>query len=154
MSTAAQDRQIILAEDNPADVFLVREALRQQNLESGLRVIADGDEVLRYIDLLDSDSTVTRPELLLLDMHLPRRDGEEILRHLRSSECCGQTPVIVMTSSTSPAGKKTAETHAAMHYFQKPSDFAEYMTLGRLVKSILSPVSARTQGIGTASPDR
>jgi chemotaxis family two-component system response regulator Rcp1 len=127
-------RQILLAEDNPADVFLVREALRRGEIECDLRVIADGEEAISFIDGVDADSKRPGFDLLLLDMHLPRRDGEYILSHLRASERSSRTPVIVMTSSDSPADKRKVERHAPVQFFRKPASLDEFMELGMVVK--------------------
>ena len=91
MDTASSPCQIVLAEDNPADVRLVRQALRDHAVHCDLRVIPDGEAVVTFIDGLDLDGKLPCPDLLLLDMHLPKRDGNEILRHLRASERCGHT---------------------------------------------------------------
>jgi chemotaxis family two-component system response regulator Rcp1 len=129
--------QIVLAEDNPADVGLVREAFREHDVRCDLRVMSDGQEVLAFIDRLDSDNQMPCPDLLLLDLSLPKHDGREILRYLRGSERCGQTPVVVMTSSDWLEDRKTAEKHAAVHYFRKPSSLAQFMELGIIVKDVI-----------------
>jgi CheY-like chemotaxis protein len=128
----------VLAEDNPADVGLVRQALRQHEVHCELRIIADGEQVLSFIRGLDLDSTLPCPDLLLLDLYLPKRDGNEVLRHLRASERCGQTRVVVLTSSDAPSDQQIAERNAAVHYFRKPSSLGQFMDLGRIVKDVLS----------------
>src|ERR1700689_662332 len=92
-------RYILLAEDNPADVLLVREALEDRAVNCELHVISDGEQVVRFIEQIDSDRALHCPRLVLLDLHLPKRDGGEILKALRSSERCGQTPVVILTAS-------------------------------------------------------
>src|ERR1700689_3020005 len=79
-------RYILLAEDNPADVLLVREALEDRAVAYDLHVIADGEQVVRFIERIDSDRTLHCPDLMLLDLNLPKRDGGEILKTLRASE--------------------------------------------------------------------
>ena len=130
---------IVLAEDNPADVLLVREALREHGIDHSLHVIDDGDAALAFIDHLDANSTARCPDLLLLDLHLPKRNGGEILRYLRASERCAQTPVVVLTSSESPRDQENAERHAAVHYFVKPSRLGKFMELGTIVKAFQPP---------------
>ena len=129
--------KIILAEDNPADVGLVRYALREHGVDCELRVISDGEEVVTLIDGLDLDSRLPCPDLLLLDLHLPKRDGNEILRHLRASERCGRTPVVILTSSDTSWDRQRADTHAAIHYFQKSSSLEEFMRLGKIVREVI-----------------
>jgi CheY-like chemotaxis protein len=138
MSTASSRCRIVLAEDNPADVGLVRRALSEHEILCELRVISDGEEALSFIRGLDLDSTLPCPDLLLLDLYLPKCGGTEVLRHLRASERCGQTRVVVLTSSDAPSDREMAEQNAAVHYFRKPSSTAQFMHLGRIVKDVLS----------------
>jgi CheY-like chemotaxis protein len=129
--------KIVLAEDNPADVGLVRYALREHAVDCELRVISDGDEVVTFINGLDLDSKLPCPDLLLLDLHLPKRDGNEVLRHLRASERCGRTPVVILTSSDASWDRQRADKNAAIHYFQKPSSLDEFLQLGKIVKEVI-----------------
>jgi len=87
---------------------------------------------------LDEDSKAPPIDLLLLDLHLPRRDGEDILRRLRSTERNAQTPVIVMTASDAPHDHQMAQKHAAIHYFRKPNSLVEFMQLGVIVRGVLT----------------
>jgi chemotaxis family two-component system response regulator Rcp1 len=132
-------RQIVLAEDNSADVMLVRLALKGSGINCELRVLGDGDRAVAFIEEYDANPAVGPVDLLLLDMHLPKRDGEEILKRLRSSDHCAETPVVVMTASDAPRHHALAQKHAAMHYFRKPSNLAEYMQLGLIVRDLLTP---------------
>ena len=136
---AAQERpyHILLAEDSPADVGLVRLALRDQNFDHILHVATDGEEAIAFIEKADRDSNLPGPDLILLDMHLPRYSGEQILQRLRSTERYAQTPVVVMTSSDSPADQDRAQKHAALFYFRKPSRLDEFIHLGAIVSEIL-----------------
>jgi len=77
-----------------------------------------GEGAMDFIERIDRDPALHCPKLLLLDLHLPKRDGREVFRCLRASECCGQTPVVILTSSDSPSDLETA-TRAALHYFRK-----------------------------------
>jgi CheY-like chemotaxis protein len=135
---------ILLAEDNPADVQLVREALEDRAVTCRLRVAADGDQAIKFIEQVDRDSTVSCPKLLLLDLHLPGHDGEAILRRLRASERCGQTPVVILTSSDSPRDREKAAANAALHYFRKPATLEQFLQLGDIVANILDPKAPLT----------
>jgi CheY-like chemotaxis protein len=132
-----QPFEILIAEDNPADVTLVREALRIQNVNYVLHVLRDGEQALALLDSLDRDPKMPRVDLLILDMHLPKHDGEDILKRLRSTEHYAQTPVIVMTASSSSRIEETAAKHAAMFYFRKPSTLEELSELGSMVRDVL-----------------
>lgn len=128
---------ILLGEDNAADVFLVKEALKQNRIESNLRAIGDGEAVLASIDRIDGSAQVEPINLVLLDLHLPKRDGAEILKHLCAGERSGQTPVVILTSSDSSTDQQNAEKHASPHYFRKPSSLSGFMELGGIVGNIL-----------------
>ncbi len=119
--------------------MLVRLALKNSGFNCELRVLDDGDKAVNFIVEFDANPDAGPIDLLLLDMHLPKRDGEEILRCLRSSDNYAQTPVVVMTSSDAPRDHAQAQKHAAMHYFRKPSSLAEYMQLGVIIRDLLSP---------------
>ncbi|HUD99312.1 MAG TPA: response regulator [Bryobacteraceae bacterium] len=138
LNQATDSKYILLAEDNPADIQLVREALEHRKITHDLRVVQDGDRAVEFIERLDRDSTLDCPALLLLDLYLPKRDGECILRSLRASERCGQTPVVIMTSSGAAHDTETAARHAALHYFRKPATLEEFLTLGDVVKEIVA----------------
>ncbi|HLG99332.1 MAG TPA: response regulator [Bryobacteraceae bacterium] len=129
--------EILLAEDNPADVTLVREALKNQGLSCTLHIVRDGAQAIAFVQDRDKVKGSPQLDLVLLDMHLPKYDGQEIMTRLRATEHCAQTPIIVMTSSVSPADYEAAEKHAAMHYFQKPSSLTQFMRLGRIVQDVL-----------------
>lgn len=130
--------RIVVAEDNFADVMLVREALKCHSVDGELVVISDGAEVIRYFRALDFDSSSLAPDLVLLDMHLPKFDGEEILRVLRSTERIAQTPVVIMTSSAASELERVAQKHAALFYFRKPLTWDEFSELGGIVQNLLT----------------
>ena len=138
MDSTRSSSRIVLAEDNPADVGLVREALREHKVHHELHVIADGEEALSFIDQLNRDSRLPCPDVLLLDLHLPKHDGNEILRHLRASARCGQTPVVVLTSSEFNCDRPTEENSSILHYFRKPISLGQFMQLGRIVREVIS----------------
>ena len=129
--------QIVIAEDNPADVMLVRRALDEHAVNYDLRVLSDGEDVLSFVNGLDADTKLPCPDLLLLDLYLPKRDGNEVLTHLRASQRCGQIPVVVLTSSDATWDREKAAKNYATHYFQKPSSLDKFMLLGRIVKEVI-----------------
>ena len=152
MATAARPYQILLAEDSAADVGIVRIALRDQGVNHVLHVARDGEEAISFIEKADNDRTAPGLDLLLLDMHLPKYNGEEILESLRSTERYAQVPVVVMTSSDSPADHARAQKHAAHYYFRKPSCLDEFTQLGVIVRDILK--EKKPSAVHTAEPER
>ncbi len=131
---------ILLAEDNPADVFLVREALRLHDLDVSLHVVRDGETAILFIETAERDETAPCPHLAVLDLNLPRKSGIEVLARLRRSEKCGDIPVAIISSSRSPAETATLTQLRADHFFTKPSDYTKFMSLGAILKRLLDGV--------------
>jgi len=125
-------------------------ALPHAGIDCALFVKEDGETALAFLEALDADPKAIRIDLLLLDVHLPKLDGEGVLKRLRSMEHCAQTPVIVMTASDAAEDHDMAEKHAAIHYFRKPDNLDQFMQLGVIVRDILSrrkPVNNESQGL-------
>lgn len=131
---------ILLAEDNNADVYLVRISLRQHGIPNDLHVVKDGEEAIDFIKAADQGGPV--PGLVLLDLNLPKRTGQEILEHLRNSKRWAEVPVIVMSSSDSPSDRAKAAKLGVGDYFRKPSRLDEFMRLGDVVKRVLQESTA------------
>lgn len=127
---------LLLVEDNPADIYLVKEAIRREGLDCQLEVAGDGERAISIIDALDSDGAARCPDLLLLDLNVPRISGDEVLLRVRRSPRCAGIPVVIITSSGSPADHDRARELGAAAYFRKPSDFQEFMKLGRLLRNL------------------
>jgi DNA-binding response OmpR family regulator len=131
--------KILLAEDNSGDIFLVRRALVKQHIHCDLIIIDDGEAAMRYLDSVDaSQEPHDCPDLILLDLNLPKRSGSQILERLKDSPSCRNVPVIVLTSSDSPRDRMEALRLGAAHYFCKPTDLAEFMALGKVIQDIIS----------------
>ena len=139
--------RILLAEDNPADVYLIREALHEHGVECSMRVATDGKEVLSIIAGEDGGEEEAL-ELIILDLNLPRHDGIEILERLRESAWMSRVPVVVLTSSDSPRDRLTATQLGARRYLRKPSSLEQFLELGRVFKELLSGEAAEGKGIG------
>jgi CheY-like chemotaxis protein len=128
----------LLAEDNPGDVLLIREALTLAGLEFQLDVMQDGEQISNFMDRIDEEG-LPRPHVVLLDLNLPRRTGDEILLKMRQSPEWTGVPVVVVTSSNSPYDRDRAARLGANHYFRKPADYEEFMRLGAVVRSVICP---------------
>jgi CheY-like chemotaxis protein len=127
----------LLADDNPSDVYLVREALREHGVDCLLRVASDGKEVLSVISGETPDVDVEDLSLIILDLNLPRHDGIEILQRLRESPVFDRVPVLVLTSSDSPRDRVLADELGATRYLRKPSNLDEFLILGAVFKELL-----------------
>lgn len=117
IETPAQPLRVFLAEDNRADVYLVELALREENLTFNLRLASDGEEALRVVAAFGE--TERAPDIALLDVNLPRQDGDQVLRSLRSSPCCGRTPIVIMTSSDSVRDRDLAARYGAVFFLSR-----------------------------------
>jgi two-component system, chemotaxis family, response regulator Rcp1 len=133
--------RILLVEDNPADVYLIRQALGESQLDHQLIVKTDGDEALKFIEEADSAADGECPGIILLDLNLPKIDGEIVLQSLRHSRKCAEAPVIVITSSDARKDREKVARWGAT-YFRKPSEFDEFMKLGLLVRTAIEHQAA------------
>lgn len=123
---------ILLAEDNPADVYLIEEALREHNLPFQITVAEDGEAALRMIVAGEIE-----PDLILLDLNMPKRSGAEVLSRLRSDDKSGRVPVIVLTSSDSPTDREEVLRLGATQYIRKPTGLDEFLQIGATIKTLL-----------------
>ena len=130
--------QILLAEDNYGDVLLVGEALREHRLDHHLYVVRDGLQAERYIERIGQTDDAPCPDILLLDLNLPHRDGHELLQLFRAHPLCREKPVIVVTSSGAENDRKKAAELGATRYFQKPSDIDEFIQLGAVIREVVT----------------
>lgn len=128
---------ILLVEDAEPDVFLVREALVQAGIKFRMMVLDDGEKAVDFVDGLDRDSSREAPDLILLDLNLPKLSGDQVLTRMRRSTRCKTVPVVIVTSSDSPRDKSDAARLGATLYFRKPSRLDEFMSLGPLVRELL-----------------
>jgi CheY-like chemotaxis protein len=127
---------LLVVEDSPADVFLVKEAMKEEGLGCHVEVADDGETAIEILDRVD-DGSKSAPNLLLLDINVPRQTGTEVLERLRRSPRCGTTPVVMMSTSDEPAERQRAFALGATEYFRKPSTLSEFMQLGKLVRRLL-----------------
>lgn len=124
---------VLLAEDNPGDVLLIREALKEGGFDFELTVQQDGECMLLHIDSIDNGERAC-PDIVLLDLNLPKASGHVLLQKMRSSPSCHEVPIIIVTSSDSAKDRELAERLGASGYFRKASDFDEFMRLGAVVR--------------------
>jgi DNA-binding response OmpR family regulator len=133
--------KILLAEDNSGDVFLVRRALQKHRIEFDLKLVEDGEAAMEYFNSFDSCRDASEcPDLIMLDLNLPRCSGAEVLEKIRSSQVCRHVPVIILTSSDSPHDRTKASSLGAVRYFCKPTHLAGFMMLGKVVEDVMTGV--------------
>jgi chemotaxis family two-component system response regulator Rcp1 len=138
-----QRRHILIVEDNSADVFLIRAAIDAANIHADLHIVKDGEQAVRFLDEADGDDAAPSPALVILDINLPRKQGGEVLQHLRKSRRCGTALVIAVSTSDSTQDREHMTRLGANAYFNKPSEYSDFMKLGDLVKELLRSGSRR-----------
>jgi two-component system, chemotaxis family, response regulator Rcp1 len=125
--------QILMVEDNDGDVYLAREALKEAKVANALSVARDGEEALDFLHRRGEFAAAPRPDLILLDLNLPRKDGREVLADIKADPELRAIPVVVLTTSKAEQDiVKMYELHANC-YITKPVDFTSLM---EVVKSI------------------
>ena len=127
---------ILLVEDNPADVEIARRALGACASPVELIVVRDGQEAVDYLGADGDGATPARrtPDLILLDMNLPRLNGLDVLRYIRSNPTLGGVPVVVLTTSRRPEDVREVYAAGANTYIEKPQEFGRFVEVLRTVQ--------------------
>ena len=128
---------ILLVEDNPADATLVRKALEQHGVRGELTVFVDGERAVDFIAALDAQP-LQCPDLVIIDLNLPKKPGREVLSSLRLSAHCGKVPAIILSSSDAQDDQADAAKFGATRYLRKPSRLDDFLALGAIFKATLT----------------
>ncbi len=124
---------ILLVEDNSGDARLAKEALKDSKIRNNLNVVADGEEAMKYLKKEGEYSDVPRPDLILLDLNLPKKDGREVLKEIKESDEFKRIPVVILTISKAEEDILKSYNLHANCYITKPIDLGQFM---KVVKSI------------------
>ncbi len=122
----ARPIRILLVEDSPSDVLLTREALASAKLRNDLHVCADGVEAMAFLRKEGRYAGVPHPDLILLDLNLPRKDGRQVLAEIKADEKLRSIPVVVLTTSKAEQDIMRAYGLHANCYITKPVDFGNF----------------------------
>jgi chemotaxis family two-component system response regulator Rcp1 len=125
--------EILLVEDNPGDVRLTQEALKESKVTNNLSVAEDGVEALAFLQREGKYADAPRPDLLLLDLNLPKKDGRELLEEIKADDNLKRIPVVVLTTSKAEEDILRMYDQHANCYITKPIDFDQFIDV---VKSI------------------
>ncbi len=125
--------EILLVEDSPADVRLTIEALKEEKLFNNLNVVNDGVEAMAFLHRQGKYAKAPRPDLILLDLNLPKKDGREVLKEIKSDEKLKIIPVVVLTISKAEEDILKSYALYANCYITKPLDLSQF---SKVVKSI------------------
>jgi CheY-like chemotaxis protein len=121
--------EILLAEDNPGDVVLTEKALERGKLANNLHVTNDGVEALQFLRQEGEYTDAVRPDLILLDLNMPRKDGQDVLEELQAEDDLCRIPVVVLTSSESEEDIARSYELSANAYLTKPVDFDGFVEI-------------------------
>jgi CheY-like chemotaxis protein len=121
--------EVLLVEDDPGDVLMTKEAFDDHKVQNRLTVVSDGAEALAYLRREGEFANAVRPDLILLDLNLPRRDGREVLEEIKKDEELGRIPVVVLTTSAADEDILRSYQLHANAYVTKPVDFERFIAV-------------------------
>lgn len=132
---------ILLVEDDPGDVLITREALEQTRVTTTLTTVDDGVQAMAYLRKQGEFAGATRPDLILLDLNLPRRDGREVLADVKGDPDLRRIPVVVLTTSQAEEDIVRSYDLHANAYVSKPVDFASFVEVVKQVDAFFTTVA-------------
>src|SRR5881396_535731 len=132
--------EILLVEDNPADVRMTVEALKDCRVSNKLSVVEDGEQALSFLRKNNGYSERMRPDLILLDLNLPRKDGHEVLAEIKSDPDLRKIPVVVLTTSENERDVRKAYDLNANCYITKPGGLEQFVSVMKSIQYFWSKV--------------
>jgi CheY-like chemotaxis protein len=124
---------VLLVEDDPGDVLMTREAFEENKVANRLAVVSDGAEAMQYLRREGEYAEAPTPDLVLLDLNLPRMDGREVLAAMKSDEALRSIPVVVLTTSEAEEDVLRSYSLHANAYVTKPVDFSRFIEVVRQI---------------------
>ena len=131
----AEPIEVLLVEDSPGDVRLTREAFKDAKVHINLHVASDGIEAMSFLRCEGEFANVPRPDLILLDLNLPKKDGRQVLAELKESPALKCIPVVILTTSAAEADIQASYQHHANCYITKPVDLEGFLKVVRSIDS-------------------
>jgi CheY-like chemotaxis protein len=135
MPDASQPRpiEVLLVEDDPGDVLMTREAFADYKIANNLSVVTNGEDAIAYMRKQGEFAHVASPDLVLLDLNLPRRNGREVLLEIKGDPDLRRVPVVILTTSEADEDVAAAYDLHANAYVRKPVDFEQFVTAVRAI---------------------
>lgn len=127
--------EILLVEDNPGDVRLTQEALKDGKVSNNLHVVEDGEQAMAFLRRTGKHSGAVRPDLILLDLNLPKKDGREVLREIKKDEDLRRIPVVILTTSSAEEDVFRTYSDYANCYITKPINLDQFMNTVRSIEN-------------------
>ena len=129
-----QTIQVLLVEDSPGDIRLTQEALKDAKIHINLQVVRDGEQAMSFLMREGEYANAPRPDLILLDLNLPKKDGREVLKEIKESETLKIIPVVILTTSASEADILRSYSLHANCYITKPVTLDGFLTVVRSIE--------------------
>ena len=127
--------EVLLVEDSPSDARLTQEAFKDGKIRNNLTLVTDGAEAMAYLRREGKYSEAVRPDLVLLDLNLPKMDGREVLRQIKTDEDLKTIPVVILTTSEAEQDVVKAYEYHANCYIRKPVDLARFLEIITVVEN-------------------
>ena len=141
--------ELLLVEDSEPDVRLTMEALREAKVRNRLSVVEDGVEALAFLRREGSYADAPRPDLILLDLNLPRKDGRQVLQEIKNDDTLMRIPVVILTTSKTEEDVLRAYNLHANCYITKPVDFNRFMDVVKSIEDFWLTVVRLPNGSGS-----
>jgi CheY-like chemotaxis protein len=135
LETVTELIHILLVEDNEGDILLTTEALKEAKIMNSIAVTRDGWEAIQYLEKEDGYSLAKTPDLILLDINLPKLNGQEVLKKIKTNERLKHIPVIVLTTSSAEKDITLSYQNQANSYITKPVEAEDFMQLIRSIEN-------------------
>lgn len=142
--------ELLLVEDSEPDVRLTKEALHEAKVKNNLWVAEDGVEAMEFLHRRGKHADAPRPDLILLDLNLPRKDGRQVLREIKADDVLKRIPVVILTTSKSEEDVLKAYDLHANCYITKPVDFNRFMEVVRSVEEFWLTVVRLPEEVGVS----
>ncbi len=133
MTTLVRAVEILLVEDNPVDVRMTQEAFKDYRVANNLHVVTDGEAAMDFIYQRGEYTDAPHPDLILLDLNLPKKDGREILEEIKADDNLRAIPVIILTTSALDKDIMGSYCHNANAFITKPIEFDDFVTMMRSI---------------------
>jgi CheY-like chemotaxis protein len=125
--------EVLLVEDDPGDIVLIQEAFEFNKVHNNLNIVHDGEQAIAFLRREGEYADATRPDLVLLDLNLPRKDGREVLQEVKSDEDLRTIPIVVLTTSEAEEDVLRSYQLHANAYVTKPVDFDRFVSIVRQI---------------------
>lgn len=141
--------EILLVEDSPADVALTEEALLESKLRNNLHVVTDGEAAMAFLRRQDPYEAAPRPDLILLDLNLPKKTGREVLAEIKSDPALSMIPVVIMTVSKDERDILESYRLHVNCYIRKPVKFGEFIEIVKSIEAFWFTIVTLPPNVGT-----